>query len=79
MTMNPPIVTLSPECAYGIGNCFAFDRINEPGACVCNGSGHLLRVPEDAVKPGRSPALQIRGRDQLYVTKIAEGPFVPLT
>jgi len=79
MTMNPTHATSSPPGTYGIGNCFAFDQINEPGAYVCNWSGHLLRVPDDAVKPGRSPTLQIRGRDQLYVTKISDDPFVPLT
>ncbi len=78
MTTNQTNVS-STQGHYGVGSCLAFDQINEPGAYVCNWSGHLVRVPEDAVKPGRSPALEIRGKEQIYVTKIADDPFVPLT
>ena len=46
---------------------------------MCNWSGHLIRLPEDAVMPGRSPVLEIRAREPLYVTKISDDPFVPLT
>ncbi len=63
----------------GVGNTVTFDEIHEPGTYVFSWSGHLLRIPEDAVKPGRSPVLQIRGKEHLYVTKISADPFVPLT
>ena len=56
-----------------------WDNINEPGTYVCNWSGHLLRVPEDGVTPGRSPLVSIVGQDPLFVTKICDDPFVPLT
>jgi len=56
-----------------------FDGINEPGAYVCNWSGHLLRVPEDGFTAGRSPVVNIVGREPLYVTKISENPYVTLT
>ncbi len=56
-----------------------FDAINEPGAYICNWSGHLLRVPEDGVTAGRSPMLNIVGPDQLFVTKICDNPYVTLT
>ena len=61
------------------GNTIAFDQINEPGSYICNWSGHLLRVPEDGVAPGRSPLLNIVGTDPLFVTKISDNPFITLT
>ncbi len=65
--------------ADGRGSTFCFDQINEPGTYLCNWSGHLLRVPEDGVKPGRSPVLEIVGREPLYATKLAQDPFITLT
>ncbi|MFO0839311.1 MAG: hypothetical protein U1D55_12405 [Phycisphaerae bacterium] len=62
-----------------IGTTIPFDAINEPGAYICNWSGHLLRVPEDGVTPGRSPMINIVGTDSLTVTKISENPYITLT
>jgi hypothetical protein len=56
-----------------------FDSINEPGAYICNWSGHLLRVPEDGVTPGRAPVLCIVGHEPLYVTKISDDPNITTT
>ena len=61
------------------GTQIPFDSIHEPGTYVCNWSGHLLRVPEDAVSQGRSPLIDIRGRDTLFTTKISEDPYMTLT
>lgn len=61
------------------GTCIAFDSIQEPGAYVCNWSGHLVRVPQDGVTPGRSPMINICGVEPLYVTKICDNPFVTST
>ena len=62
-----------------MGTRVNFDCIQEPGCYVCNWSGHLLRVPEDGVAPGRSPLVNIIGTEPLYVTKISDNPFIPLT
>jgi hypothetical protein len=62
-----------------VGTTIPFDAINEPGAYICNWSGHLLRVPEDGVTPGRSPMINIIGAGPLTVTKICENPYVTLT
>ena len=62
-----------------VDGLFNFDQIDSPGAYVCNWSGHLVRVPEDAVCPGRSPALEILGKEDLHVTRISENPFIALT
>ncbi len=56
-----------------------FDGISEPGAYICNWSGHLLRVPQDGVAPGRSPVVNLIGQEPLTVTKISSNPFIPLT
>ncbi len=63
----------------GVGNTSAFDNITDTGTYVCNWSGHLLRIPEDAVKPGRSPVLDMRAKEPLFVTKLSEDPFITLT
>lgn len=61
------------------GTIFPWDSINEPGAYICNWSGHLMRVPEDGVAPGRSPMISMVGPDPLFVTKISDSPYVTVT
>ena len=61
------------------GTTIPFDSIQEPGAYICTWSGHLLRVPEDGVAPGRSPMINLVGCEPLFVTKISENPFVTAT
>ena len=56
-----------------------WDQINEPGAYICQWSGHLLRVPEDGVTAGRSPMLSLVGPEPLFVTKISNNPYITLT
>ncbi len=62
-----------------VGTTIPFEAINSPGTYICNWSGHLLRVPEDGVTPGRSPMINIVGPEPLTVTKISDNPFVTLT
>ena len=64
---------------WGFGTQIPFEAINEPGCYVCNWSGHLLRIPEDGVKPGRSPLVNISGTEALFVTKISGNPYIPLS
>jgi hypothetical protein len=64
---------------WGFGTQIPFEAISEPGCYVCNWSGHLVRVPHDALKPGRSPLLAIRGAEPLYVTKLSNDPYIPLS
>ncbi len=56
-----------------------FENIQDPGCYICNWSGHLLRVPEDGVAPGRSPLVNLIGSEPLYVTKISDNPFITVT
>jgi len=61
------------------GTVIPFDQINDPGCYICNWSGHLLRIPEDGVTPGRSPLINMIGHDPLFVTKINDNPYIPVT
>jgi hypothetical protein len=67
------------QSAVGFGTQLPFEAINEPGCYICNWSGHLIRVPEDAIKPGRSPLMNIIGNQTLFVTKISNDPFIPVS
>ncbi len=61
------------------GTQFPFEALTEPGTYFCNWSGHLIRLPQDAVKQGRSPVIEILGIEPLYVTKLSDDPFTPIT
>ena len=76
-TTTPTIKTVSTTVVPG--TTLAFDSISEPGAYICNWSGHLLRVPDDAVAPDRSPLINMIGCEPLFVTKISSNPFVSVT
>ena len=78
-------MTTATQCGTGynsqasIGTTVPFESIQEPGCYICNWSGHLLRVPDDGVAPGRSPLVNIIGTEPLFVTKLSENPFVTIT
>jgi hypothetical protein len=61
------------------GITLPFASIREPGAYVCQWSGHLLRVSEDCIGPERMPRIEAIGQQPLLVTKIDDDPFVPVT
>jgi len=80
MTTQPTLRQRESEFGTkGFGTQVPFESINESGCYICNWSGHLLRIPEDAVKPGRSPLLSIKGPETLFVTKVSNNPFIPLS
>ncbi len=53
--------------------------INESGTYIANWSGHLLRIPEDAVKQGRSPVIELLGKEPMVVTKLSDDPFLTIS
>jgi hypothetical protein len=71
--------TTNPMQHTTAGTQIPFEAINDPGCYICNWNGHLIRVPEDGVAPGRSPLINIIGQEPLLVTKISDNPFIPLT
>ena len=56
-----------------------FDQIETPGTYVDTRTGTLLRVPEDALAPGRSPRIEIVAHEPWTVTRVSEDPYIPLT
>ncbi len=69
----------SSEHSTSVGTTIPYESVQDPGCYICNWSGHLLRVPEDGVAPGRSPLISIVGTDPLFLTKISDNPFITLT
>ncbi|MFH1746533.1 MAG: hypothetical protein ABIG44_05745 [Planctomycetota bacterium] len=78
MKTNTPRECVSPLCDTAPGTTIPFDIVDSPGAYVCNWSGHLLRVPEEAVSPGHTPTIHMVGSAPLTVTKLCNNPHVPL-
>jgi hypothetical protein len=76
---NPNTTQTEEQGATGTGTQVPFDCINEPGTYVCHWSGHLLRVPADSIRPGRSPLMDLTGKSPLYVGKISNDPFIPVS
>jgi hypothetical protein len=56
-----------------------FDQLTSPGAYVCNYSGTLFRVPDDALAPGRSPVIEIVSKTPMMLTKLCDDPWVPIS
>ena len=79
--MTTQTVTKQRESAHGqdFGSQIPFEAISDPGCYVCNWSGHLLRVPEDGVKQGRSPLVSISANEPLFVTRISDNPYTPVS
>ena len=62
-----------------VGSQVPFESVNEPGTYVSNWTGHLVRIPEDGIQLGRSPLIEIRGKEPMMVTKISDDPFCCLS
>ncbi|MHA2281548.1 MAG: hypothetical protein ACXAC5_11940 [Promethearchaeota archaeon] len=62
-----------------VGSSVPFDRINSPGAYVNETTGHLFRVPQDAIQSGRSPLMVIEAKDPMRLRKISDNPFITST
>ncbi len=78
-TATAQMTNSSYQTTQGTFNQIPFQSINEPGCYICNWSGHLLRVPDDGVAPGRSPLVNIIGNEPLFVTKLSTDPYIPVT
>ena len=73
----PPVANPRLETEWrAAGTQGPFDQITEPGTYFSNWSGHLIRVPEEALKPGHSPLIQIRGKEPMTVTRLSDDPYL---
>ena len=77
--MSPAEKVQAYTSEYGVGAKSAFESLNEQGTYLSDWSGHLIRVPADAIKPGRSPVIEILGKEPMVVTKLSNDPFIGLT
>jgi len=62
-----------------LGQQVPLSAVRDPGAYLCNWSGHLLRVVPDALTPGRSPSMMITGGEPLMITMLSADPFLGLS
>ncbi len=56
-----------------------FEELNTPGTYLSNWTGHLIRVPEEGVKQGQSPVIEILGKEPMLLTKLSSDPFIGMT
>jgi len=56
-----------------------FDQIETPGTYVECRTGTLLRLPDDALAPGRSPRIEIMSHEPWTVTRLSDDPYMPVT
>ena len=77
-TTNVPGTTTG-QTAMPVKSVWTFDQISEPGAYVLHNTGHLVRIPEDALQLGRSPMIDLVANEPMVLTKISDNPYFPLT
>jgi hypothetical protein len=56
-----------------------YEKMNQPGTYYFHGTGMLMRVPPEALSPGHSPVIPIVWRDECYVTRISNDPWLPIS
>lgn len=73
------MVTNQKQESHMLGAKVPFGDLNEPGTYYSDWSGHLIRIPDEALKPGHSPVIEILGRGPMVVTKLSDDAFLPIT
>lgn len=75
------VTNVKPEAfeVKGFGSQFPFEALKDPGCYLSNWSGHLIRLPNDGVKEGRSPVIEILGKEPMLVTMLSHDPFLSIT
>ena len=69
----------SAQIAHGAAIQLRWPDLSEPGSYVFHATGQLCRVPQDAIKEGRSPTIEITGTHEVVMTRISPNPFDPIT
>jgi len=57
----------------------AFSELHRPGTYVCNETGTLFRIPQDALVSGRSPLIEIVSTQPTMMTKLSDDPWLPIS
>lgn len=74
-----PAETGDEEARIALGASIPFDVVHEPGAYVCNWSGHLLRVHQDVLDHAHQGPVNLIGSEPLLVTKISDNPQIGIS
>jgi hypothetical protein len=57
-----------------------WEKVNEPGAYVCNDTGRLFRVPASAIDAQKRPLIELSGpQGSPMVTRLSPDPQSPIT
>jgi hypothetical protein len=75
------MTTMKKEVEYKRFNAkqIPFNEIEEAGTYYSNWTGHLIRIPDDGLKAGSSPVIDIRGKAPMIVTKLSDDPYVTVS
>jgi hypothetical protein len=79
MTTQATIKQRNVDKTVGYGSKIQFEDIHEPGAYVFNGSGHLLRVPEEGCQLSGAHEVSILANEPIFVTKVSDDPFIAIS
>jgi len=79
MTTPATIKQREGSRTLAFGASMPFEGIHERGAYVFNRSGYLLRVPDEACRMGCAHEVSMLANEPLFVTKVSEDPFVPIS
>lgn len=77
--MTTQTAAMSMSQSEGVGTRVGFDSVHEPGTYICELTGHLFRIPEEEVSPGRSPLMSIIGSEPIRMRRISDNPYVTLS
>jgi hypothetical protein len=61
------------------GETIHFENLSTPGCYIQHSTGYLLRVPEDGVKQGRSPVIEMVSNEPMIFTRISSNPYCTIT
>jgi len=73
----PTVTGERSESGTGVPSSIPLDAVCRAGTYLCNWNGQLLRVPPEAAT-ARGLAINIVGREPLFVTRISDDPHLPL-
>ncbi len=59
--------------------CTPLDKIREPGAYVCSGTGDLVRVVRTGACSDEEGLVKQHGTQAILVTQVSKDPFIPIT
>ena len=72
-------ITKIPEAELKkLGTRVPLESIKEPGTYLSSWTGHLISIPKEGFKTGRSPLIEIRGKEPFLVMKLSDDPYIAL-